>query len=463
MGFGNKTRSVALTLIAVLAMVPFAAVADDSSRFELLEGRLLALEDELNSTRAQLATSENLRADHMPAVSDGGGMDGFLSGLEIGGHVTTSYIYNFNNPDTNAGTQPFNQFNVNHNTFEFDGFKLELGKAASEAGSAGFQVDLLFGANNHILCNGAGGDADSNVCVQEAYVSYNMNGTLLQMGKWETLLGAEVIDSAYNNHVQHGILFTWAIPLVHTGLLASGSLGEGVGWAAGVVNGFNNVTDTGDNKGVLGQLSFEDGPLFASIQAFIGSEGLRRSVSSEEIPGVTPLVIVGDNNNRVQIYDLVVNYDLGNGNSLWANVDYGHLEHEFDVVFPLAEDLLANNCLFAADYDEDPQWWGVAGGGKFAINDKASIALRGEWFKDDGGARLCQVVGGPFNDATYVSATATLAYELTENLTARVEFRHDVIDTDPIDTSPFLNSDSGARGREDQNDVGIIEVVYQFD
>ena len=139
-----------------------------------------------------------------------------------------------------------------------------------------------------------------------------------------------------------------------------------------------------------------------------------------------------------------------------------YLEHEGDVVGPAFADPMAA-CLTAVDYDEDPQWWGVAGGGKFAITDKVSLALRGEWFQDDGGARLCQVIGVPFNDATYVSATATLAYELTNNLTARVEFRHDVIDTDPIDLDPFLKSDSGALGREDQNDVGIIEVIYEFD
>jgi hypothetical protein len=69
------------------------------------------------------------------------------------------------------------------------------------------------------------------------------------------------------------------------------------------------------------------------------------------------------------------------------------------------------------------------------------------------------------------SATATLGYKLTDNLLARLEYRHDTFDSDGPDRSPFGASDGGvvpglsttANSQEDQQDVGLIEVSYIFD
>ena len=94
---------------------------------------------------------------------------------------------------------------------------------------------------------------------------------LLKLGQWETLLGYEVIDSVANRNVTHGLLFTYAIPLVHTGLQASGKIGgsdSAFGWAAGYVNGWNNPIDTNDNKGVLGQLSYSSGVFSTALNGY---------------------------------------------------------------------------------------------------------------------------------------------------------------------------------------------------
>lgn len=479
----GRVRRMSMALVACAAILgaPFAVAAgdgDESSRLELLESRLLALEDELSATKGALEQSEKMRATAMPDVSQGTALDNFLSGLEVGGHVAASYTYNWNNPDSNTGLDPtfgttggpspqaFNQFNLNHNTFELDAFKLEIGKPADAPGTAGFQVDLLFGANNHILCNdifdASGSDVDTtddgevflnrsdrNVCVQEMNVKYNYEGTLLTFGKFETLLGAEVLDTNDNNHVQHGMIFTFGIPLVHTGLLAQGDINENMGWAVGVVNGWDNSTDLGDNKAVLGQLSYTDGPLNTALSAFVGSEQLRAS-TSKGIP-------VGDNNNRVQVYDWVTTYEASPELSFWGEAVYGYLEWEPDVI------LSPISGFTAPAVDEDPEWYGVGGGFKYMINPKTSLAMRGEWMMDDGGSRF----GGGANDSTYVTGTATLAYALTNNLMARLEYRHDVIDTDPADTSPFPQADRGFCGGanvcEDQSDSTILEVVYSFD
>ncbi len=491
MGLAAMKEAWGAVLVAMLVMMPFAATADEAARMEALESRLLALEDELKATRGALEHSEEMRQQAVPAahLEAGTGLDAFLSGLEVGGYVEASYLYNFNDPDSSTGSDPLSgstghspqplwQFNNNHNTFEMDAVKLELGKSADEPGSAGFQIDLLFGANNHILCGDpsvvlldAGNDpaapadalgavaigyddsADSGVCVQEAYVSYNYNDIVFQFGKWETLLGYELIDAPYNNHVTHGILFTWAIPLVHNGLLASGSLNENIGWALGVTNGFNNVTDTGDNKGVIGQLSFEEGPFFASISAFVGSEEFRKSSVNRATGGPFDTNL-GVDNHEVQIYDFVATYDPMDELHLWLNVDYGRLDRSKSTI----------PSTFGSSTRQNPSWWGVASGFKYAINEKVSFAARGEYMMDDGGSRFSSALQGPRSETRIATGTATLGYALTSNLIARVEYRHDHITG--TGGRPFPKHDRGFCGSgscTSDIDVGIVEVSYQFD
>ena len=255
------------TALAVVVFGTMPAVADEAAdaRLRGMEERLMALEDKLSASEEVIGAQRDLlKAQATPAVSQGGGLDAFFSSLEVGGHITTSYLYNFNSPRSGpSGGQPLCQFNCNNNEFSVDAAKLELGKAAANPGDAGFQLDLLFGQNADIsrflspTAGGAGvfGDDDFSLFVQQAYVSYNYNGIELKMGNFETLLGWELIDSNKNYNISHGILFTWTIPLYHTGIMAGGSMGENVGWNLGFVNGFNNTVETNDSKGVLGLIS----------------------------------------------------------------------------------------------------------------------------------------------------------------------------------------------------------------
>ena len=277
---------------------------------------------------------------------------------------------------------------------------------------------------------------------------------MFKFGKWETLLGYELIDSPYNNHVTQGILFTWAIPLVHNGLLASGNLNENIGWAIGVTNGFNNVTDTGDNKGVTGQLSFKDGPFFVSASAFVGSEELRQSGVNGNEPEFTNR---GYDNQYVQIYDLVATYDPSAELHLWANADYGRLSRS-SRSFPDGDN------VFGEATNSTPRWWGLASGFRYAVNEKVSFAARGEYMMDDGGSRFSSALQGPRSSTRLITGTATLGYSLTSNLTARLEYRHDHISGKG--GRPFPEHGDGYctdGGCSSDINVGIVEVNYQFD
>ncbi len=237
----TRTLIAAGVAVAILGSPAASRAQSDEQRLQAFEQRLMALEDKLSASEQTIERQQSLLEEYgaRPDVAQGSGVDAFFKTLEIGGFVTSSYIYNSNNPDENTFSQTLCQFNCNHNEFSFDAAMLSIGRSASEPGTAGFQLDLLFGQNANILTalspDGAGtgqipgtgglvtGSSDTNLFVQEGYVSYNYEGTLLKMGKFETLMGYEVLDSPYNPHVTHSTLFTFAIPLFHTGIVASGA------------------------------------------------------------------------------------------------------------------------------------------------------------------------------------------------------------------------------------------------
>ncbi|MBW2280450.1 MAG: outer membrane beta-barrel protein, partial [Deltaproteobacteria bacterium] len=171
-----------------------------------------------------------------------------------------------------------------------------------------------------------------------------------------------------------------------------------------------------------------------------------------------PYTSKGTTSHDVQIYDLVVTYDVSDDLGLWANADYGRLDR--------SRNTTVVGSPFGASTRTDPRWWGVAGGFSYDINEKVNLAMRGEYFFDDGGSRLYTAFGTtPRSETRLATGTATLSYALTNNLTARLEYRHDHISGQAGD--PFPNQRDGCAGStnvcEDSIDVGIVEVNYQFD
>ncbi len=439
-------------LLGFAAAVPLSAAAADAS-VKALEQRLIAIEDRLAASEATVAAQkEQLANAQLPQVGQGqSGLDKFFSTLQLGGGVTSSYAYNFGDPDTNQGTNGLYQFNTDHNSFSLDAIKLELGRPAAEPGMAGFQIDLLWGENANILAAGIPfttgrfynitirAPGDTGVFVQEAYVSYNLQGTTFQLGKWETLLGYEVIDSRLNPNITHGLLFTLAIPLYHTGLLASGSLGEGLVWALGVSNGFNNANDFGEDKGLLGRIGMVGQNYSVLLNGFYGAEQTRTRANTG--------VVVGDDDDERMILDLVASFNPSDTLSLWANFDLG-------------EESFSRDPGVAGPAPDDGRWYGLAVGGKLSLTPKTSVALRGEYMIDKNVSRF------PFfstnDELDAYSATLTLAHKLTENLLGRMELRHDVIDPEgPLGTVGLSNKHDS--NFDAQQDVGIVEVSYSFD
>ena len=440
----RRTRTQTAIAAALLCFSPLLAHADAAAdaRFAAMEQRMTQLEDKLATSEQTITEqAELLKTQATPGVGAGGEpseLDAFLKTVQINGFVDASYMYQFNNPNNPIYANAANQFNLDHNTFNLDEVLIELYRPATNPGDAGFQVDLSFGDNGGILglyrFNTPGSASDNFAYVKKMNVQYNWNDVLLKFGKFETLLGSEVMESVNNRNVTQGLLFTYAIPLVHTGLLASGKLNESVGWAAGVVNGWNNATDLNDNKGLLAQLTYIAGPLSTGISSYYGADGNTGFAGQTVQHTGTDASIVLDWTGTFVANEMV---------TFWGNVDWAQQK---DVVYVSGPNIGKNI---------DAVWYGVALGTQFTLNEKTSFVVRGEWLRDADGYRI--LVG---NNTSAYSLTTTLAYKLTPNLLTRAELRYDGITTEGPTNSSFFPQ-GGAGSSTDYQ--GIVQVAYLFD
>ncbi len=448
---GTRPTRAAIAAM-LLCFAPLVARADAAAdkRMAEMEARLSQLESKLEASQKTIdEQAELLKSQATPAVSAGSEpaskLDAFLDTVQINGFVAASYQYSFNNPNNPNFAMATNQFNVDHNTFNLDAAKIEFYRPAANPGEAGFQLDVTYGANAGILgayrFNTPGYFADNFVYVQDMNVQYNWDNVLLKLGKFETLLGYEVIDSVANKNVTQGLLFTYAIPLVHTGLLASGKFGESpVGWAAGVVNGWNNATDTNDDKGLLAQLNFSQGMLTTALSGYYGSDG---NTGFADVTS-TNLFVQNTSSDPSIVLDWTATLVANDLLTFWANADWG----------------LQKNVIFVAGPNAgrnlDAIWYGLALGTQFTFDEKTTFAVRGEYMRDADGYRI--VLG---NNTDAYTLTGTLGYKLTSNLLARVEFRYDALTTQGNGDHFFPTGRSSVGSNNGYQ--GIVNVAYVFD
>ncbi|MDZ4816928.1 MAG: outer membrane beta-barrel protein [Verrucomicrobiota bacterium] len=353
-----------------------------------------------------------------------------LPSVKLSGYVDTSYVYNSNGGGTDTGGRPnvARQFDVDSNDFSINAVKLALEKPLSEENefTAGFRTDIIYGEDAKFL--GGNDPANAELALEQAYVNFRIpvgNGLDIKMGKFVTLLGYEVIESPANLNFSRGLLFTFAIPLTHTGALASYKFNDTWDAQLGIVNGWNNEDSVFPaaqrrhfRKAVTGRVNWTAPGGNANIaNSFI------MSPTGENTAGFAT------GSSDVWVYDIWAN---------WSPVAFKNLLLGFNADVGQADSAVGAN---------DNLWWGVAGYAKYQFTPKFSLAARGEYFSDDTGIRTGFLNSG--TDELY-SLTLTAGFDLWENLLTRVEYRADF-------------SDGGQRfaGEDDQHTIGV-NLVYSF-
>ncbi len=447
-------RTQAAIAAGLLCFSPLVARADAASdaRLAAMEQRMTQLEDKLAASEAKVEEqAELLKTQATPAVGAGEvveEIDVFLSRVDVAGYVSASYLYNANNPDDPTYAQSLNQFNLDHNTFNLDAANIDLQMPASEPGQGGFHLDINFGQNAQILGGYFAPDdepyaADNVVEIEQLNVQYNWDGILFKFGKFDTLLGYEVIDIVANKQVTQGVLFTYAIPLYHTGLLASGKIGEEWGFAVGAVNGWNNANDLNDNKGVLGQINFATGAFSTALSTYYGSDGNTGFSSLAN-------TVENFNESRALVVDWVATVNATDAFTIWWEANWGS---QSDVVFEPPPD---GGSPYAGR-ELNAQWYGGLIGTSYQVSDALWLSARSEWFRDNKGYRIANG-----DDVTAFTLTGTLGYQITPNLLGRLEVRYDKLKADTTSQAEIFPQ--GGPGNTSNRDLQYIaNVAYVFD
>jgi len=358
-----------------------------------------------------------------------------LEGIEIHGFASTSYNYNFHNPTTNAGGNTNRTYDADSNTFKLDSGEIVLVKETPNVGDIGFRTDINYG-NSLPAGNAANGLAGAGVGLrddfdlQQGYVSYNApigKGLQIDMGKFVTHVGAEVIQGhdGWNYNYSRSFMFNFGGPFVHTGIRTSYSVSDDLSFLLMIANdALGDDVDDNNGKAYGAQVSYA---VCENVNVILNWIGGNRNI------GV-------NNNSWLSLWDTVIDIGLTNKTSLQINADYGTQQGNSAVVV-----------------NGDSRWWGVSTIVRHDYNDWFSINARGEYFSDEDGTQLGTI--GAVNNRTAGQKvwefTITPEFRIKQNLTFRVEYRHD-------ESTRFAFNDGNSNVLNSSQDTLSVNGLFHF-
>ncbi len=353
-----------------------------------------------------------------------------------------------------GGTNEFRIYDY-HEGYTFNAAEFSIKKDPSEKYPFGYGLVITAGIDsqkNHSF--GIFKDEDDGFPFRntekfdllEAYVSGLVpvgSGLTLKAGKFVTLLGYEVIESPNNLNFSRGFLFGLAIPLTHTGGLASYTFTDWFSMTAGVVLGWDDSKNVNDALSYTGQFAFTPLKDFtANLNWIVGPEQIDPRRIDENVTRDSRGYV---NSHLRYVLDFVFNYTGIKNLTLGLNVDYGHEEAE-----PLVRSTRQSG---------GATWWGWAGYAAYDWTEKLRTSVRQEFFRDAGGART------GLGDATDLwSTTATVQYNIWKGLVGRLEYRHDQADEKVFRvrySRPDITS-QGLLARGKSMDTISVSLYYSF-
>lgn len=423
------------------ALAQTEPATDLSSRIDSLEKQLADLRSQMEAQKAAAAAAAAPTPAPAAAVLPAGapaaapaptGLAGLLGPTTLSGFVDVYYGYNSNQPAQRSTA--LRNFDINSSQFALNMLELVADKAPDATASrVGYHIALGFGQAMNLVNSGEvaspvlpgtplGGPPSTitnfDQYLKEGYMEYLApvgKGLQINVGKFVTPAGAEVIETKDNWNYSRGLLFSWAIPYFHFGVSGKYAFNSKFALTGYLMNGWNNSVDNNSGK----------------------TTGFTAAWTPNSKFGLTENYLVGpeqsnDNSDFRHLTDTVVTYNPNAKLSLMANYDYGH----------------DRTVLTPGLTTTSPVWWtGIAGYIKYAPNATWAIATRGEWFKDHNGfsTGTAQNVG---------EFTLTLQRMLASKIITRLEFRRDMSDQDVFPYRTGLLRDA-------QNTV-TLGMVYAF-
>jgi len=335
------------------------------------------------------------------------------------GFVDVYYSKNFNSPS--------NQWNQLRN-FDFyeNQFALNLAKLTiqEQAQPVGFRVDLGIGTGNDIvqgLLNPLTGtttpSASTLNLVEQAYLTAVIpigSGLTVDVGKFATMMGYEVIESNGNWNYSRSLMFAWAIPYYHMGMRLTYPIAGNFTVALHVVNDWNTVVAVNKSKSVGLELSYSLTPTTAiTLNGMTGFEQ----------PTGSPY-------GKRDVAEFIVTQQAGDNLSFAIDGTYGRDRY----------------------LDSLKMWKGIAIYAKYNLDSKSDVALRGEIYYDPTDYTT-QVT---FLKATFKEITATYEYRPWDPIIVRIEARDDL-----ANGNAFVSASTVAPSRTSQPTV-LVGVIATF-
>jgi putative OmpL-like beta-barrel porin-2 len=347
-------------------------------------------------------------------------------GWEIHGLIAANYTYNFNEPRSDKNGLLL--MNRKHDHFDLDLANIRIQRSVD--GGIGFVTDLNFGKTAEVVGRSTRwckdprcSESRNSFELNQFYLTYKLpigDGLTIKAGKFVTLHGAEVIKTwdNINYNISNSILFGWAIPFTHTGLLLNYPLTDWASLDAGFIVGWDNLYDANDGKSFTGGLTITPTSTLTFYAA--GTIGPEQEDRGDSTRGLFTLLTTYKPTDRLTF---ILDYNVAN---------------EESIVAPFRPNGRGTKNAY---------WDGLAGYAIYHLTDTLTASLRGEFFNDADGVRtgLKQTVW---------EITPTLAYQIYPGLTVRAEYRHDE------SSKKFFENHRG--GLLPGQDVVAAELIYAF-
>ncbi len=318
------------------------------------------------------------------------------SKLTVSGFMDIYFAYNTARPAD--GLNALHNFTFNHNRASVQLVEV-VAEQPMSGKRIGFRLDLNTGRTTEWVHAAEPGGRKWRF-VQQAFVSVPLGKGYMDLGKFVTHHGAEVIETKDNWNYTRSLLFAWAIPYYHAGIRYWLPMGKTDKLCLHLYQGWNCVEDNNSSKSV--------GVLWT---------------------------------RATDTYSLTLNYTGGAELS-----NSSRLRHLVDVVFvkPLnAKDTLMLNADWAQDNGARANWYGIAIYWRRQLRNGHFLTLRTEWFRDADGFAT-----GAMQTLKEVTLTYELPVSWLQDALLRLEFRHDWSDQAIFD--------SGTKRRQSVFVVGLV-------
>jgi hypothetical protein len=436
-------RSTLITVITAVAstwLVAGVASADDvQEQIRLMEQRMAEMEDRLQATSDELRTARATVDEQQTKLSDAGLLDGdeglrsgaasFFDQVDISGVAAASFNYRLVDSDVNGDLVGGNNQggtyaskNNNSNTFQVDQIWLTMDKAPTAESRAGFHAEFVTGADNWGL---SAQDNDSTPHLYSGYVSYLApvgDGLQIDLGRFGTVLGAEVVQTNGNYFITQGAVFGLQ-PVTFSGVQVSTSITDEIGFTAGIVNDVydDTMVSTDNDKAYFAQISYAGDAFGLNVGAIYGEDS-------------TAGVCNGAGCDT-SLIDVTLTADPMENLSLWVNYDWKHTNGQDTTVHGDAH--------------------GLSGAGRLALADDMGISTRLEyiWTEDS--------LAGANDDTELFTLTGTFDKTLAEGLVTRLELRWDTYIEGGGVAGFQQRADTAGVTNNDQL-VALWQIYYEF-